>query len=249
MAVQVRRVVDLSVPLDDDTPVYPGDPPVRLASAATIERDGYNLLAVHLGSQSGTHCDAPFHFADAGARVDQLDLRLFTGPGVLVDLRGLPDRAAIGVADVAPYLPRVGPGTIVVLHTGWSAHYRTPRYGDHPYLGATACRALLDRGVRTIGLDTPNVDETPDGTLTGGTRPGDEAESSGPAAGPGLVPPSDCGWPCHRMIATVGGVIVENLTNLAAVDFPDPFLSVLPLRLTGADGAPVRAVALQLASD
>jgi kynurenine formamidase len=206
----VRRVVDLSVPLDDRTPVYPGDPPVRLTAAATIARDGYNLLAVHMGSQSGTHCDAPYHFLEGGARVDALDLRLFAGPGVLVDVRGRPDRYPIGVADVEPYLDRVGPGTIVVLHTGRSDP-------DHPYLGADACRALLDRGVRTIGLDTPNIDETPSAT-----------------------------YPCHHMIAAAGGVIVENLTNLAAVDFPDPFFSVLPLRLTGADGAPVRAVAMQL---
>jgi kynurenine formamidase len=217
----VRRVVDLSVPLDDDTPVYPGDPPVRRTPAATIARDGYNLLAVHLGSQSGTHCDAPYHFRADGPRIDELDLRLFIGRGVLVDVRGLPDRQPIGVADLG-LLDRVGSGTIVVLHTGWSAHHGTPRYVDHPYLGAVACRALLDRGVRTIGLDTPNIDETPDATHPDG------------------------GWPCHRMIAAAGGVIVENLTNLAAVDFPDPFLSVLPLRLTGADGAPVRAVALQL---
>ena len=54
-------------------------------------------------------------------------------------------------------------------------------------------------------------------------------------------------WPCYRMIAAAGGVAVENLTNLAAVDFVGPFLSVLPLRLTGADGAPVRVVAMQLA--
>jgi kynurenine formamidase len=217
--VHVRRVVDLSVPLDDDTPVWPGDPPVRLHPAATIDRDGYNLLAVHLGSQSGTHCDAPFHFAPEGARIDELDLRLFTGPAVILDLRGLPARHEIGVADLgAP--PR--PGTIVVLHTGWSAHRGTPRYADHPYLGADACRVLLDRGVRTIGLDTPNVDETPDAAHPGGD------------------------WPCHRMVAAAGGVVVENLTNLEAVDFADPFLSVLPLRLTGADGAPVRAVAMQL---
>jgi kynurenine formamidase len=215
--MRVRRVVDLSVPLDDGTPVYPGDPPVRLAPAATVERDGYNLLAVHMGSQSGTHCDAPYHFDPGGARIDELDLRLFTGPGLVVDVRGLADRTPIGPRELAPYLPRVEPGTIVVLQTGWSAHLGTPRYGDHPYLGADACRTLLGRGVRTIGLDTPNVDESPSE-----------------------------GWPCHRMIAAVGGVVVENLTNLAAVDFPDPFLSVLPLRLTGADGAPVRAVAMQL---
>ena len=208
--MHVRRVVDLSVPLDDRTPVWPGDPPVRLAAAATIAHHGYNLLAVHMGSQSGTHCDAPRHFRADGAPIDELDLRLFTGPGVLVDVRGRPDRSPIGVADLAPHLDRVGPGTIVVLHTGRPDP-------DHPFLGADACRALLDRGVRTIGLDTPNIDETPSAS-----------------------------YPCHHMVAAVGGVIVENLTNLAAVDFPDPFLSVLPLRLTGADGAPVRAVALDL---
>jgi kynurenine formamidase len=217
--VIVRRVVDLSVPLDDGTPVWPGDPPVRLAPAATIDRDGYNLLAIHLGSQSGTHCDAPYHFDPGGPRIDELDLRLFTGSAVILDLRGLRARHAIGVADLGP-LERLGPGTIVVLHTGWSAHRGTPHYADHPYLGADACRVLLDGGVRTIGLDTPNVDETP--------------------VGP------EAAYPCHRLIAAAGGVVVENLTNLAAVDFADPFVSVLPLRLTGADGAPVRAVALQL---
>jgi kynurenine formamidase len=209
----VRRVVDLSVPLDDRTPVYPGDPPVRLTPAATVDRDGYNLLAVHMGSQSGTHCDAPYHFDPAGPRIDELDLRLFTGPGVLLDLRGRLDRHAIGVDDLGP-LDRTGPGTIVLLHTGRPDP-------AHPFLGADACRALLDRGVRTIGLDTPNIDVTPD-----------------------AAHPPD--WACHRMVAAAGGVVVENLTNLAAVDFPDPFVSVLPLRLTGADGAPARAVALQL---
>jgi kynurenine formamidase len=43
-------------------------------------------------------------------------------------------------------------------------------------------------------------------------------------------------------------VFAENLTNLGAVDFVDPVLSLLPIRLGGdADGAPCRAVALKLA--
>jgi kynurenine formamidase len=41
-------------------------------------------------------------------------------------------------------------------------------------------------------------------------------------------------------------VIVENLRNLAAVRSADPVVSVLPLRLAGADGAPVRAVAFDV---
>ena len=60
--MRVQRVIDLSVPVDDSTVVYPGDPAPRFEVFSTIEAQGFNLLAIHLGSQSGTHVDAPFHF-------------------------------------------------------------------------------------------------------------------------------------------------------------------------------------------
>ena len=50
----------------------------------------------------------------------------------------------------------------------------------------------------------------------------------------------------HHLIADVSGVISENLTNLSSIDFADPFVSLLPLSFEAADGAPVRAVAMQL---
>jgi kynurenine formamidase len=220
--MRVGRVVDLSLALDAGTQVYPGDPEVRLTPAATLAVDGFNLLAVAMGSQSGTNCDAPYHFLESGARIDEVPLPLFVGPGVLLDVRGKPPRSPITEADVAPWLDALAPGTIAVLHTGWSAHYGEPAYFDHPYLSAEACQALLDRGVRTICLDTLNIDETPDDQHPG------------------------AGFPCHLLVAQVGGIVVDNLTNLAAVDFPDPLLSVLPLRLTGADGGPTRAVAIEI---
>ena len=130
---------------------------------------------------------------------------------MIVDVRGRPDRHPIGVADVAPYLDRVGPGTIVVLHTGRSGPATTPTSAPTP-----AARCSTAACARSAS--TPRTS----------TRPRARATR------------------CHHLVAAAGGVIVENLTNLAAVDFPDPFLSVLPLRLTGADGAPVRAVALDL---
>ena len=40
-------------------------------------------------------------------------------------------------------------------------------------------------------------------------------------------------------------MIVENLSGLGAIDFPEPVISVLPLRLAGGDGAPARAVAIE----
>ena len=222
--MRVVRTVDLSVPLAEDTPVYPGDPVPRIRPASTIAGQGFNLLSVSMGSQTGTHVDAPYHFQEDGSRVDELDLSLFVGPGVVVDARGHQAREPIGWEVVAPYADRLGPGVVLLLHTGWSRYYGTDRYYDHPYLDAGACERLLGLGVRTFLLDAVNIDETPDDAHPG------------------------AGFPVHHLIAEAGGVIGENLRNLEAIDF-DPFVSCLPLRLRGADGAPVRAVALELAAD
>lgn len=218
--MQIAQIVDLSVPVDAGTQVFPGDPVFRSHPHATVDADGFNVQALSMESQTGTHVDAPFHFNPGGLRVDQLDLGLLSGPAVVLDVRGRAPRERLSWADLAR--PTVAPGTIVLLHTGWSAHYGTPEYFDHPFLDADACRRLLDAGVRTIGLDAPNIDVTP------------TVEDPGE------------GYPVHHLVAGVGGVICENLAALTAVDFDDPFVSLLPLRLTGADGAPVRAVAMRL---
>lgn len=222
--MHARRIVDLSVPLSESTQIYPGDPEPRVAPAATIEADGFNVLSLRMGSQTGTHVDAPYHFRADGARIDELDLSLFAGPGVVVDVTGLPPRGRITWAAIAPSAGRLGPGTIALLHTGWSARYGTPAYFDHPFLDADACRRMLGLGVRTFLLDCPNIDETPDDA-----NPGE-------------------GFPVHHLIAAAGGVIGENLRGFELIDFP-PFISCLPLRLAGADGAPVRAVALDLTTE
>jgi kynurenine formamidase len=219
--VHVRRIVDLSVPLSEATQVYPGDPVPRIEPAATVEADGFNLLRLRLGSQTGTHVDAPYHFRTDGARIDELDLALFAGAGVVVDVTGLAPRTRITWEMIAPEAGRLRPGVIVLLHTGWPERYGTPAYFDHPYLDADACRRMLDLGVRTFLLDFPNIDETPDDA-----HPGE-------------------GFPSHRLIAAAGGVIGENLCGFERIDFA-PFVSCLPLRLEGADGAPVRAVAIDL---
>jgi kynurenine formamidase len=221
--VTVRRIVDLSHPLDDDTPVYPGDPQPSLSPAATLARDGFNVLHVRMGSQTGTHVDAPYHLLAHGARIDELDLALFLGPAVVADVRGKPPRAPIEWEDLAPHAERLVPGTMLLLQTGWSRHWGAGSYFDHPYLGVEAAERVVDLGVRTVGLDTLNLDET---VLEG---------------------PHPTRFAAHHAVLGAGGVIVENLTNLEAVDWDEPVVSVLPLRLAGADGAPVRAVALELA--
>ena len=222
MISPVRGIVDLSHPLHDDTPVYPGDPVARFEPATTIDQHGYNVLHVRMGSQTGTHVDAPFHFLEDGARIDELPLELFLGPAVVADVRGAAPHAAITWPDLAPVADRLGPGRMLLLHTGWDAHWGSDAYFDHPFLDGDAAERIVAAGVRTIGLDALSLDET----VLGGEPAG--------------------GFAAHVAVLGAGGVIIENLTNLAAVRSPEPVISVLPLRLAGADGAPVRAVAFDV---
>jgi len=215
----VKNIIDLSVPLTEQTQTYPGDPAVRFEQHATVERDGFNLLAVHMGSQSGTHVDAPLHFDDDTASIDQLPLSRFIGRAVRIDARSVGARGRITREIVSPYLELIEPGDIVLLHTGWSDHFGTEAYFENPFLDRLACEDLLNRGVRTFGIDALNIDETPDDE-----HPGE-------------------GFPVHHLIAQASGVIIENLTNLSALVGHDVMFSALPLAFVGADGAPVRAVA------
>jgi kynurenine formamidase len=220
--VRVQGVVDLSRRVDDATQVYPGDPEVRLEPATTLAAHGVNVLGVHIGSHSGTHVDAPYHFVEDGARIDELDPRLFVGPATVLDVRGKGQRERVTAEDLRPYENRLSGGVIAVVRTGWEEHYGTPLYYDHPFLDRGAAQLLLDAGVRTVAVDALNVDET----VLEGEQPD--------------------GYPAHHLILGAGGVIAENLANLGAIDFPEPLISLLPIKLGGSDGAPVRAVAMEV---
>lgn len=219
----IRRVVDLSLPLGPATQVYPGDPVPSIRPATTIEAEGFNVAALELGTHSGTHVDAPYHFLADGARLEDLDPASFAGPAVIADVTGREPRERIAWPALEPVTERLGPGTILVLRTGWSdLHHGTPAYLDHPFLSADAAERVLELGVRTLAVDTLSPDET---------------VVDGP-------PPA---FDVHLAVLGAGGVIAENLTNLGAVDFDDPYVSLFPLRLAGdADGAPCRAVAFDL---
>jgi kynurenine formamidase len=218
----VRRVVDLSRRVDGNTQVYPGDPEVHLEPATTLAAHGVNVLGVHIGSHSGTHVDAPYHFVEGGARIDELDPSLFVGPAAVLDVRGKGPRERVTAEDLRPYENRLSGGVIAVVRTGWEEHYGTPLYYDHPFLDLGAAQLLLDAGVRTVAVDALNVDAT----VLEGEQPD--------------------GYPAHHLILGAGGVIAENLANLGAIDFPEPLISLLPIKLGGSDGAPVRAVAMEV---
>ena len=211
--------------------VFPGDPSVELLSAATVAVDGFAVAQLHLGSHSGTHLDAPLHTVQDGAAVDAMPLEALMGPARIVSLPEPDAGAVVRWGQVSGQLEGLLPGTIVLFCTGWSRHFDTPAYLQHPTLDAGIAERLVAAGVQLVGVDTLNPDPTP-----GPADPG-QADPGQAQAGTFL--------PFHDVFLGAGGGIVENLTNLDAVPWPEPWFSALPLRLEGLDGSPVRAVAFK----
>ena len=205
---------DLSHPIRSGMQVYPGDPQVDLSAALELERDGAAVTALHLGSHTGTHVDAPAHTVAGGRTMDRgrprrTGRRRARASGCTGSPTARPSGSTIS-ATCPSGLP-----AIVVVDTGWARHFGTDRALRHPALGVEAARLLVERGMHVLGVDTLS----PDPTDAAGT--------------------SD--FPVHEVVLGGDGLIVENLTGLD--DLPARVrIGIFPLRLAG-DGAPVRAVA------
>ena len=135
------QIIDVSVPVRPGMITYPGDPEVRLERVSSIaDGDLANLSRLDLGVHSGTHVDAPLHFVEGGASVETLPLDVLVGPCVVVD--GL-DAAAV---------PRGAER--VLFKTRNSRLWERDEFSeDFVALDGEAARALVERGVRLVGID------------------------------------------------------------------------------------------------
>ncbi|HET7016796.1 MAG TPA: cyclase family protein [Streptosporangiaceae bacterium] len=175
------KVVFLSHLLTNQTPVFPGDPPVELAPAATIAVDGYYLQRLICGEQSGTHWAAAAHFRPGEPAADDLDAADFFFPAVVLDRRleaaADPDYS-VGTGDVERWEAEFGPipgGAAVLLMTGYDERFADPQAylgldGDgglhHPGFSGDAAQWLVEqRGIRALGSDTMGIDPGADSTF------------------------------------------------------------------------------------
>lgn len=150
-------MIDLSRQLANDTPVYPGDPPVKLQSHATHEADGYRVTDMRLGSHAGTHVDAPAHTEPDGATIDEFPPERFAFDAHLVDLRSLDARDPIEVDSLPAAGDVPSDCDLLVLRTGWARHWGTDRYADHPFMTPEAAAWCAEEGY-DVALDAPSPD-------------------------------------------------------------------------------------------
>lgn len=209
----MRRLVDLSHPVDTGTQVFPGDPAVALSPALTLEVNGVAVTAVNCGSHTGTHIDAPSHTVPGGRTMSEVHLDELAGSATVIKVPELRPGHSISFADLGVVADSVDP--LVIIATGWDRHFGTPKYLDHPVLSLPAAVELRARGMRVLAMDTLN----PDPTLQ-----------------------NDGGFPVHAEVLGNDGLIVENLCGATALPARCE-VGFFPFKLVGTDGAPVRAVA------
>jgi arylformamidase len=149
-------IIDLSVELNEQTPIYPGDPTTKVEKAAIMERDGYTDHYVSIGTHVGTHVDAPIHMLADGKTLDQYPVERFVGRGryIKVDNKSF-DLAKIKSTDLQA-------GDIVLFHTGMSDVYNEPAYyDDYPAIPKEVAEYLVEKQIKMVGVDTCSVDHEP----------------------------------------------------------------------------------------
>lgn len=82
------KVIDLSEPIFTGMEVYPGDPEVEVKQIHGIEREGWRLRTLFLGSHTGTHVDAFSHMDESGQALDEIPLERFFGKARVVVVEG-----------------------------------------------------------------------------------------------------------------------------------------------------------------
>ena len=149
------EIVDLSMPLNDDTPVYPGDPSVRIEVTSTFEETGFFNTRLTLGAHNGTHIDAEGHMIPGGRMLDEYPLDCFHGRGVLLDVRH-------GSPEFDPRDAAVDAECIVLLWTGISdARHESDYYSRVPDLTMDLVEHLIAAGVKMVGVDAGSIDAEP----------------------------------------------------------------------------------------
>ena len=191
---------------------YPGDPTLEVTQIRAIARgDAANLTHLSLGAHTGTHVDAPAHFIDGAPTLEQVPLDHMVGPARVLDLRGL---AAIDAAALRRH--EIQDGDIVLFHTDNSERWSQPGFQtDFTYVTRDAGEYLVERAVKTIGMDYLSIEQF--GSKT---------------------------FEVHKILLGRGILIIEGL-DLRAIAAGSYLLACLPLRLEGVDGAPARAVLMR----
>lgn len=214
--------IDLSHVLNEQLPNVPFFPAPRFRRVMAQPEHPLNVTEIQMVVHLGTHVDAPRHFFSDGPAFHEIPLERLHGRGVVWRI-AKEDYGVIDVADLEQARPRVRPGDIVAIDTGWSRYFGDPRYDRHPNLSVAAAEWLVGQGIKLLAVDVV----TPDLAVN--------------RRAPGFD------WPVHHVLLREGVLVSEHLTNLESLAGGHAEFMFNALNVEDADGAPARVLARRIA--
>nr|WP_295923664.1 cyclase family protein [uncultured Dyadobacter sp.] len=213
-----EKLVDLSHVIFDGLITYKGLPAPIVCDYLSREdsrgkyEEGteFQIGKIEMVTNTGTYIDCPFHRYAHGKDLSEVALEAFANlNAVTVNATG-----TLGIG--ADYFRGLElRGKAVMIRTDWSKNWNTEAYFEnHPFLTAEAAAYLRDCGVKLVGIDSHNIDDT-----RGNTRP------------------------VHSLLLGAEILIVEHLCNLDKLPAENYLFSAVPPKFKGAGTFPVRAFA------
>lgn len=219
------KLTDLTGPFEEGMWRYgPEFPPFGIATAASLEAEGFAVQRVTISTHMGTHVDAPGHLIAGGGFADNMPLDRFVGPAALMRLGEVGPLEVIGPDRLEAAAEALRPGDIAVIETGWSRRWYEDNFvAETPHLSLDAARWVVERGIKCFVWDAPMFMD-PRIDVSGGLPPEEMPDAIVLAAGIPMIAP---------------------VQNLAAVTSDRFWFIGFPMKLKGADGAPTRCVAVE----
>jgi len=250
-----EKLIDLSHTIEHGLITYKGLPAPIICDFLSREASKkhyapgtqFQIGKIEMVANTGTYLDSPFHRFEDGKDLSELELSSIANlDGVVVSAKGQEQRAKSQGQSAKSEASRAEEemeraidakafedidvrGKAVLIHTGWSAHWRTDQYFEgHPFLTKDAAQFLANEGAALVGIDSYNIDET-----------------------------ADLSRPAHSILLGAGIPIVEHMCNLDALmqaiddhplatasgSVPFKFFAV-PVKVKGMGTFPVRAFAI-----
>lgn len=147
-------IIDLSMPLNENTIVFPGDTKPVFEQAGTLETVGFIDHIIHINNHLGTHVDAPDHMLEKGVLLSDYPIDRFVCEAVCVDAKGqdtLTPQLLDGV--------ELKPGDAVLFYTGSGDNYRNDTYAtEYPKVELELANLLVEKGAKIVGADMISFD-------------------------------------------------------------------------------------------
>ena len=178
--------------------------------------DWYITSELTFSTHVGTHIEVPYHYLKEGKDISAFPIEKLIGEAIVVDFSHKKVREAIDEKDLELYQNQIKEGDIVLIKTGFSKFFRTPKAHDRPYLTPEAINWLIEKGIHCLGVDCSGIE------------------------------PKGLDYQInHEALFKNDIPLIESLTNLNQLRKDRVLLFVLPVAIKNIEAFPVRVIAIE----